>query len=610
MRRSLLPLIVPLILCPVSGLAQNRRSPDQDLEKLLDQLAPQDICWTSPECTPEMAEALRPADKAVVRAYQRDASRLHDATIRSLRQGTESSYALLNLLRLTNSIDDSVIETIALRTKSASSERSAELVDFLATQLVPHAPVRNTWLKYVLADPPARRTDLRSQRSLAEQAIVQHALPEDLLDAVVQRYPDILVHHGASKDHPALVASVVQKVVESPVRRTDLLHVLGTQLRADLQVFPALQKLPAGLRLRVTAYATDGSPDHQAIFLRELGKADLAAFRREFTTELPRQEIAIDLSKLEPSPEIAPGMRAVLSSPRLFRVDVHGFTEYDDPDKAKEAKGAWVSWLLQEWNAKTIPQGRRDTSKYRQTPDATDRTNPFELLLALGVDLTTHFDELASPDYDDQRARLISEWCEASVSSNAISPTLSKLSTYGPEALRSGIRCAASHHGKAEWIAPIALALEKAPDDQVIHSDTFQAVCAGRWEPSERELLAQAMARRGGPGKVLATLLRYTASDDRSQRIQLLTQAFRDFCQVPAKVLEERDLTHDFMVAVESLRTRLSLDGDWEKHRADAVSKEIDEAAGRVSPPAAIRAVFEATRDGSKEGFRRWAFSM
>lgn len=265
MRRAILPLMLALLL-PTPALAQTLPGPDRDLENLVKQLDSRDVCWNSPVCTPEMRDNLSPADRNAVRAYQRDSSRLHAATLRALRRGSDLPYPLLSFLALANAVDASVLETVALCTTVAPQGESFMLVDFLVSQLVPHAPLRNNWLRTVLTGPPARRTDLHNQRELISKAFEQHALPEDLLAAVIQRYPDLLTRHAVSLDHPTLVPSLVQRIVSSPVSRADLLQALATQLRANPQVLPSLLELPPELRLRVMAYASDGSTAHLSLF--------------------------------------------------------------------------------------------------------------------------------------------------------------------------------------------------------------------------------------------------------------------------------------------------------------------------------------------------------
>lgn len=326
--------------------------------------------------------------------------------------------------------------------------------------------------------------------------------------------------------------------------------------------------------------------------------------------ESPRSVFVIDLSELDPTPKIAAGMRVVLTNSRPFRIDLRGYADFDDSNEAIKAKDDWIAWLLREWTAKTIPQGRAGSSRAKQSPDATDRTNPFELLLALGVDLVDNFRILAEPDNDGQRARLIDEWCKLSVPPDAIASGLSRLSTYGPEAFRAGIECAASHRGKVEWIGPVANAIKSAPGDSIQDNAAFQSLCTGPWEVSDRETFAQALASRGGSGKVLASLLRYTASGDRVQRIQVLAQAFHDLTLLPQAILDEGEIAYDFVVAAETRRLTLHLAGNTSPEKPDSVSQEIDDAARQVSPPAAVRPVLERTRDRAKEGVRRWAFSI
>jgi hypothetical protein len=377
-----------------------------------------------------------------------------------------------------------------------------------------------------------------------------------------------------------------------------------------VKCWSSLSKLPADLKLRVAAYGCDGSVEHQAIFLQELGKVDPAAFRNAIRTESPRSVFVIDLDQLEPTSEIAAGIRGVLSTPGLFRVNIARFANAENTDEAKRVKEAWISWLLQEWNAKTIPQGREDTSRNKQTPDATDRTNPFELLMSLGVDIAGHFDELARPNYDGQRARLIDEWCGLRIQEGAIVATYSKLPSYGPIAFRAGIECAAHHRGRANWIRPIANAIEIASDDLILNTDTFGSLCTGNWEAGDRKNLAQALSKRGSSGQVLSALFLYTGTTDHQQRIALLAEAFAGLTRLSARVLEEGEISYAFVIAADMVRSSLNLKRDNEAQKSDLISLEIDEAAQRTIPPPTVRSAFEGTRARAKEGVRRWAFSI
>lgn len=611
-----LPLLLPVLLSS-RALAQTPPGPDKVLDQLVQRFQPHDVCRDSPACSPDMANGLDAGGKAVLRSYQQDAPRLHEAVQRALSAGTEFPYPLWNLLTLAGVVDSPMLEAVALRAKTGPPSESDVLVDQLLSLLVAHAPLQNGWIRVLLADPPARRADLRNQRKLFDQALEQHALPADLLAAVLHRYPDLLAHHGVSVDYPELVPAVVQLVRSSQVRRGDLLQVLATQLRTDPTCLSALQELPREERLRVLAYASNGSTEHLVLFLQALGSADQAAFNRAVMTESPRTRILVDLSDLDPAtPGVAAGMRAVLTGQGPFRVDVRGFDDFEDPNQGIRAKDAWIGWLLDEWNAERIPRGHAGTSRARPNPDSIDRTDPFELLMALRVNTSAHFEALAAPDDDGQRARLLDEWCVRLTARDSIDGPLSKLATYGPQAFRAGIECAASHRGQAGWIAPIARALEAAPDDLIHDIDTFRSLCTGPWTPVDRETLALAIAQRNEAGRVLASLLRYTGiagTAGRAQRIDALSEAFQGLIRLSPTLLAEGDISYAFVIAADLVRAGLLASGAQPASRprgSDDVSQEIDEAAGRVTAPPAVRPILESTRDRAKEGVRRWAFSI